>query len=106
MSFHYVDILAAMHYELLLFITVIMEPFRLFGLDTVESHTRVHLKSVSNAETLSEFHINFSELGRKKSVGVLLILNFSQCFRFHSIFFRRTIEKQYYIPMNFVNGSE
>ena len=54
-----------MYYELLFFITVITEPFRLLGLDTVESYTHVHLKSVSNAETLFEFQINFSELGGK-----------------------------------------
>jgi len=90
----------------MLFITVITEPFRLLGSDTVESYTHAHLESVSNAETLFEFQKNCSELGGKKSVGVSLILNFSQCFRLNSMFFKRTIEKQYDIPMSFVNCSK
>jgi hypothetical protein len=102
----YVHIIAAIRYELLLFITVITAPFRLLGLDTVESYTHVHLKSVSNAENLFQFQTNFGELGKKKSVGVLLTLYFSQYFRLNSVFFMRTIEKQYDIAMNFVNGSK
>jgi len=61
----YVDIIAAIYYEIMLFITVIMEPFRLLWLDTFDSYTHVHLKSVSNAENLFEFQTNFSEVGKK-----------------------------------------
>jgi hypothetical protein len=77
----YVDIIAATYYELNLCITVIVDQFRLLGLATVESYTHVYLESVSNAENLFDFQINFSELGKQISVGVFLTLNFSQCFR-------------------------
>ena len=64
-----------------------MEPFRLLGLDTAQSHRHVHLESVSNAKNLFESQTNFSDLEKKKSVDVLLALNFSHCFRHNSVFY-------------------